>query len=139
MRLGPIELLVVKFPGNRFTGEIIPALAELVENGTIRIVDLLFATKGEEGNVTVLEFNDLAADIFGEWDPLVRDITPMLNEDDAHQLTASLENNSSAAVMLFENTWATRFVEAASNAGGEVVFNERIPRAVIQELVTAEV
>jgi uncharacterized membrane protein len=137
MSLGPIEMLVVKFPGNRFSGEIIPALAELVENGTVRIVDLLFAVKNKQGDVKVLEFGDLDPDIFGQWDPLVSDVTPMLNEDDARELTASLENNSSAALLLFENTWATRFVDAVSNARGEVVLNERIPRAVVQEL-TAE-
>ena len=137
MSLGPIEMLVVKFPGNRFSGEIIPALGELVENGTVRIVDLLFAVKNKEGDVKVLEFGDLDPDIFGQWDPLVSDVTPMLNEDDARELTASLENNSSAALLLFENTWATRFVDAVSNARGEVVLNERIPRAVVQEL-TAE-
>jgi uncharacterized membrane protein len=137
MALGPIEMLVVKFPGNRFSGEIIPALAELVENGTVRIVDLLFAVKNKQGDVKVLEFGDLDPDIFGQWDPLVSDVTPMLNEDDARELTASLENNSSAALLLFENTWATRFVDAVSNARGEVVVNERIPRAVVQEL-TAE-
>jgi uncharacterized membrane protein len=135
--LGPIEMLVVKFPGNKFSGEIIPALGELVENGTVRIVDLLFAVKDKDGEVTVLEFGDLAPDIFGQWDPLVSDVTPMLNEDDARELTASLENNSSAGILLFENTWATRFVDAVSNARGEVVLNERIPRAVVQEL-TAE-
>ena len=134
MALGPIELLVLKFPGNQFSGEIIPALGELVENGTVRIADLLFAVKNKEGDVRVLEFNDLAPDIFGQWDPLVSDVTPMLNEEDAHQIAASLENNSSAAIMLFENTWATRFVDAVSNARGEVVLNERIPRAVIQEV-----
>jgi uncharacterized membrane protein len=137
MALGPIELLVVKFPGNQFSGEIIPALGELVENGTVRIVDLLFAVKNKQGDVKVLEFGDLDPDIFGQWDPLVSDVTPMLNEDDARELTASLENNSSAALLLFENTWATRFVDAVSNARGEVVVNERIPRAVVQEL-TAE-
>ena len=137
MSLGPIEMLVVKFPGNQFSGEIIPALGELVENGTVRIVDLLFAVKNKEGDVKVLEFGDLDPDIFGQWDPLVSDVTPMLNEDDARELTASLENNSSAALLLFENTWATRFVDAVSNARGEVVLNERIPRAVVQEL-TAE-
>ena len=137
MSLGPIEMLVVKFPGNRFSGEIIPALAELVENGTVRIVDLLFAVKNKQGDVKVLEFGDLDPDIFGQWDPLVSDVTPMLNEDDARELTASLENNSSAALLLLENTWATRFVDAVSNARGEVVVNERIPRAVVQEL-TAE-
>jgi uncharacterized membrane protein len=134
MSLGPIEMLVVRFPGNQFSGEIIPALAELVENDTVRIADLLFAVKNNEGNVRVLEFNDLAPDIFGQWDPLVSDVTPMLNEDDAHHIAASLENNSSAAIMLFENTWATRFVDAVSNARGEVVLNERIPRSVIQEV-----
>src|SRR5215204_2267795 len=134
MSLGPIEMLVVKFPGNRFSGEIIPALGDLVENGTVRIVDLLFAVKSKEGDVTVLEFSDLAPDLFGQWDPLVSDVSPMLNENDAHQLAASLENNSSAALMLFENTWATRFVDAVSNASGEVVVNERIPRSVVQEL-----
>ena len=134
MSLGPIEMLVVKFPGNQFSGEIIPALGELVENGTVRIADLLFAVKNKKGDVRVLEFNDLAPDIFGQWDPLLSDVTPLLNEDDAHQIAASLENNSSAAIMLFENTWATRFVDAVSNARGEVVLNERIPRSVIQEL-----
>ena len=137
MGLGPIEMLVVKFPGNQFSGEIIPALGELVEDGTVRIVDLLFAVKNKQGDVKVLEFGDLDPDIFGQWDPLVSDVTPMLNEDDARELTASLENNSSAALLLFENTWATRFVDAVSNARGEVVVNERIPRAVVQEL-TAE-
>ena len=135
MPLGPIELLVLRFPGNRFSGEIIPALAELVENGTVRIVDLLFAVKDEAGEVAVLEFSDLDPDITGQWDPLVEDITPLLNEDDAHHLAGALENNSSAGILLFENVWATRFVEAVRRADGEVVFNERIPRAVIEELV----
>jgi len=132
--LGPIEMLVVKFPGNKFSGEIIPALGDLVENGTVRIVDLLFAVKNKEGDVKVLEFSDLDPDILGQWDPLVKDVSELLNEDDAHQIAESLENNSSAGILLFENTWATRFVDAVSDARGEVVLNERIPRAVIQEL-----
>ena len=134
MGLGPIEMLVVKFPGNKFSGEIIPALGELVENGTVRIVDLLFAVKNKEGDVRVLEFNELDPDILGQWDPLVSDVSELLNEDDAHQIAASLENNSSAGILLFENTWATQFVDAVAKARGEVVLNERIPRAVIQEL-----
>lgn len=137
MPLGPIELLVIKFPGNQFTGEIIPALTELVESGTVRIVDLLLLVKNDAGEVTLLEFGDLAPDVFGQWDPLVADTTPLLNEDDAYQLAASLENNSSAGVMLFENTWAARFADAVRNARGEVVLNERIPRVVIEELVAS--
>jgi uncharacterized membrane protein len=137
MPLGPIELLVVSFPGNQFTGEITPALAELVEGGTIRIVDLLFVIKDEQGKVAVLELGDLAADVLGQFRLLVSDTIPMLNEDDAHELAEALENNSSAGIMLFENTWATRFADAIHNAKGEVVLNERIPRAAIEELIAA--
>jgi hypothetical protein len=135
--MGPIELLVVKFPGNHFTGELVPALAEMVENGTIRIADLLFLVKNADGDVTLLEFSDLAPDVYGLWDPLVSDVTPLLNEDDAYQLAASLENNSSAGLLLFENTWAARFAQAVRNANGEVVLNERIPGVVIDEILAA--
>lgn len=135
--MGPIELLVVKFPGNAFSGEIIPALTDLVESGTIRIADLLFLVKNGDGDVTLLEFSDLAPDIFGMWDPLVSDITPLLNEDDAYLLAGSLENNSSAGLLLFENTWAANFAQAVRNANGEVVLNERIPGVVIDEILAA--
>jgi hypothetical protein len=137
MPLGPIELLVVSFPGNQFTGEITPALAELVESGTIRIVDLLFVIKDEQGKVAVLELGDLAADVLGQFRLLVSDTIPMLNEEDAYELAKALGNNSSAGIMLFENTWATRFADAIHNARGEVVLNERIPRAAIEELIAA--
>lgn len=135
MAFGPIEMLVVKFPGNQFTGDILPALAELVESETILIVDLLFLHKDAAGQVTLLEFSDLDPDLFNLWDPLITDITPLLNDDDAYALAAGLENDSSAGVMLFENTWAARFAEAVRNAQGEVVVNERIPRVVVEELL----
>jgi uncharacterized membrane protein len=137
MPLGPIELLVISFPGNQFTGEITPALAELVESGTIRIVDLLFVIKDEQGKVAVLELGDLAADVLGQFRLFVSDTIPMLNDEDAYELAEALENNSSAGIMLFENTWATRFADAIHNAKGEVVLNERIPRAAIEELIAA--
>lgn len=137
MPLGPIEMLVISFPGNQFTGEIVPALAELIESRTIRIVDLLFVIKDEQGKVAVLEFDDLTSDVLGLFTPLVTDTIPMLNEEDAYELAEALENNSSAGIMLFENTWATRFADAIHKAKGEVVLNERIPRAAIEELIAA--
>ena len=136
MSLGPIELLVVKFPGNKFSGEIVPALKDLVEGGLIRVIDILFVVKDEEGVMTVLEINDLDDEDYSTFDPVVADITEMLTPDDATQLAASLENNSSGAVMLFENAWATKVRDALVNANGELVLNERIPRAVIDELLT---
>ena len=135
MSLGPIELLVVKFPGNKFTGEIVPALKDLIEGGMIRIVDILFVVKDEAGELTVLEINDLDDDDFSRFDPVVADLTGMLTPEDARQLSASLENNSSGAIMLFENAWATKFRDALLNANGELVLNERIPKTIIDELL----
>jgi hypothetical protein len=137
MSYGPIEVLVVKFPGNQFTGELAPALQELVEAGTIRVVDLLFVAKNNEGIVDVVELDGLGEATYTTFDPLVAEVSGLLSEEDARFFGTSLEPNSSAALLLFENTWAARFAEALRNAKGEVVLNERIPRAVIEELVGA--
>lgn len=137
MHLGPMELLMIRFPGNQLTGDIVPALTELVENGTVHIADMLFIKKDERGKVTVYEFSDLAPSLQGLFAPLSNDITELLNEEDAHELAASLENNSSAGIMLFENLWAARFAQAVRDAKGEVLLNERIPHAVIDEVVAA--
>lgn len=134
MSLGPIELLLLRFPGNQFRGEIAPALAELVDAGTIRVIDLLFAIKDERGDLDVLEVSDMEGD-FGAFAPAMSELSDSLTEDDARVLTRSLPNSSSAAIMLFENTWAKKFVDAVSRANGEVVLNERIPRATVDALI----
>ena len=130
MSYGPIELLVVKFPGNQFTGEIAPALKELVEAGTIRVIDLLFVNKDADGAVDVVEINDLGDATSPPSTRSSRELAGLLSEDDARYFAAALEPNSSAALLLFENTWAARFAQAVRNANGELVLNERIPRAV---------
>jgi hypothetical protein len=135
MSIGPVELLVLKFPGNKFTGGIIPELRALVESGTIRIVDILFAITDDQGEVAVLELSELDPDVFGEFDPVVTDQSDLLNHDDAKQLAKRIGPNSSAAVMLFENTWATRFRDAVLAADGELVLSERIPKDVVDAMV----
>jgi len=135
MPLGPVELLEVTFPGNQFKGEIVPALKELVENGAIRIIDIVFVRKDRDGTVAKVEINDLADDEYAAFDPLVAEIDGLISEDDVQQLASGLENNSSAGIMLFENIWATRFVTAIRRAHGEVILNERIPRSVIEQLM----
>ena len=135
MAIGPIELLVVKFPGNQFKGEIAPALQELIDNGTIHVIDLLFAIKDENGALAVLELNDLGDERLAIVAPQKSELSGALTEEDAHSLAGGLENNSSAAIMLFENTWAAKFADALRNANGELVLNERIPRQVIDELI----
>jgi len=137
MALGPIEMLVVKFPGNQFTGEIAPALAELVDAGTIRVIDFVFIKKDPDGSLTSVELADLPEDTASAFVPAVDDVSGMLSEDDIRDLGGLLENNSSAGLMLFENVWAARFAQAVRNAKGEVLFSERIPRKVIEEIAAS--
>jgi hypothetical protein len=139
MSVGPVEIIVIKFPGNRFSGEIAPALAELVEAGLIRVFDILFASKGEDGEVAVQEIAELDEETYAAFDPLIGEISGLLTPDDVRQLTSKMENNSSAGLMLFENVWATRFRDAVVSANGELILSERVPRAVIEELLAARV
>jgi hypothetical protein len=135
MSIGPVDLLVVKFPGNQFTGEVGPALKELVDAGTVRIIDLLFAITDPQGNIAVVELSDLEGAAQGEFDPIVTDQTGLLTHDDARQLAASLGPDSSGAILLFENTWATKFRDALLGAGGQVVALERIPKAAVDAMI----
>lgn len=137
MPLGPVEFLIVRFPGNEFRGEIVPAIHDLVESGTVRIVDLIFIIKDDEGNVGSIELADLEVSLVAELEGLVDGFDGMMTIDDVDELGAMLEPNSSALAVLFENTWAAPFAQAARNANGEVIFNERIPREVIDELTAA--
>ena len=138
MAIGPVEVLVIKFPGNQFRGEIVPALKELVEGGTIRVIDILFVNKDENGKVEMVDINDLDDDDFAQFDPIVQDVTGMLTEDDVQYFSTALGPNSSMAMLLFENTWATKFRDAVLNAKGELVLNERIPKQVIDEMLESQ-
>jgi hypothetical protein len=137
MSLGPVELLVISFPGNQFTGEILPALKKLVEQHTIRIIDLVFVLRDADGTIAARELTELDPDLLASWDPLVDEVLGILSPEDIETFGHALEPNSSAGLMLFENTWATEFQTAVLNSNGKLVLSERIPRAVIEELVAA--
>lgn len=137
MPVGPIEMLIIKFPGNEFSGDLVPALTELVENGTVQVVDLMLIKKDDAGNISLIEITDLTPEVSGPLAPLLTDVTQMLSDEDAYELGAMLENNSSAGVLLFENVWATRFARAVRDAKGEVLLNERLPHVVVEELLAA--
>jgi uncharacterized membrane protein len=139
MPLGPVELLIVQFPGNEVKGDIAPAIKELVENGTIRVIDILFIKKDQDGNVTMREIDDLDDASFTAFNPIVAEIDGLLSRDDVQQMAATLNNNSSAGVMLFENTWATRLRDAIAGAQGKVVLIDRIPQGVIEQALAAGV
>jgi Family of unknown function (DUF6325) len=135
MSLGPVEMLVVRFPGDHFTGDIVPALRQLVDSGIVRIIDIAFVHKDANGKVQPVELDDLAPDEYINFDPMVGEITGIFSPADFEELSRQLENNASAAFLLFENTWATRFRDSVLNAGGEIVLIERIPKQTIDELL----
>ena len=133
----PVEYLVIEFPGNQFKGEIVPALAELTENGTIRILDLLFIKKDEEGNVLSFELSALAPEEAAPFEDLDGDISDLLNDEDILMAADMLDPNSSAALLVFENVWATRLRDAIMNANGRLVDNGRIPAAIVEAAMLA--
>jgi len=135
MSIGPVEYLIVTFPGNRFKGEIVPALAELVEAGTIRIIDLAFVLKDADGAVVTAELGDLDSDVFKAFDALSPESLGLLNEEDLAAAGEELEPNSSAALLVWEDVWATKLRDAILNAGGEVLDLERVPYEVVQAAV----
>jgi hypothetical protein len=134
MTIGPVEYIIVGFPGNKFTGEIAPELAKLIESGTIRVLDLVFIMKDEDGNVASFEFDqheDLAlfADLDGE-------VGGIISPEDIEYAGEALEPNSSAALLIWEDTWATPFVEAMRNSGGVLIEGSRIPHDLVESIVT---
>jgi len=133
MALGPIDFLALEFPGNKFKGEIIPALLELVEAGIIRIIDLVVIAKDQDGSVFVRELNELDPDTIRVFDPLKIEVTSMITRNDVDGIAAVLANNSTAGLLLFENLWALKTKQAMLDAGARVVMFERIPHEVVEE------
>jgi hypothetical protein len=135
--MGPVEYLIVEFPGNKFKGEIVPALQELTANGTIRILDLLFVKKDADGNVIALELENLPRKESAAFDDLDGEIDGLFNEEDIALAAEKLQPNSSAALLVFENVWSTRLRDAIVNAKGRLVDNARIPADVVEAAMQA--
>ena len=135
--IGPVEYMAVSFPGNKFKGEIVPALKELVDSGTVRIIDLAFVTKDAEGNVLAIEVEELDSDAGKAFAALQAEIGDLVNADDLKAVGEVLEPNSSAAVLVWEDVWAAKLATAISNAGGILLDLERVPREVVQAALKA--
>ena len=136
MAVGPCELLIVKFPGNHFHGEIAPALADVARRRTITIIDILFAIKDEKGELTIVELKDVDGD--GVADIVaVSEVKSAIGPDDVDEAAQILEPNSSALLILFEHTWAAELTQAMRDADGEVIYMERIPAAVVEQALVA--
>lgn len=136
MSLGPIEVLEIAFPGNRFNGEILPELERLVESKTISIVDGLFVRKDGDGEVEFYELSEVGADeSVNRLAGLLDEVESLLSDDDVAELAAGLEPDSSAAILVFEHTWAKPFRDAIVGSGGVLAANFRVPGMVIDELL----
>jgi hypothetical protein len=128
--LGPVEYVILGFPGDRFSPELAPALAELVASGTVAILDLLFLSKDARGHVVVREFDELDASLgFAALDGAADGI---LSEKDALLAAHALEPEHSAILVLWEDRWARPLAEAVRAAGGAVIGGQRVPAEVIE-------
>jgi hypothetical protein len=132
--MGPVDYLVVEFPGSRMTGEGLPLLVDLVDRGIIRILDLVFVKKELDGSVVGLEIADLDKD--GKLDPAVFEgaSSGLLGKDDLDETGTVLEPGSSAGILIYENRWAAPFATALRRGGGQLVAGGRIP---VQGLLAA--
>jgi uncharacterized membrane protein len=136
--LGPIDYLVVEFPGNKFNGEVLPALVDLIARGLVRVLDLAFVSKDADGAMVVGEVDDIVdGGLLGEISGFLVDLITM---EDLESAAEVLEPNSSAAVLIWENTWAAPFVQAVRASKGEVIASGRLAGAevlaVMSELST---
>ena len=107
--LGPVDYIVVEFPGNKFNGDVAPALGDLVERDLVKVLDLVFVTKDADGTIEGFELGDIDEGIAGEIEKLEIDIAHVLSAEDVISLAGAMEPGSSAALLVWENKWATPF------------------------------
>ena len=137
MTFGPVDFLAIEFQGNQFKGELMPALLELVNNDIIRVIDLVIVQKDADGNVKMQEMQQHDNSVLALFDPRKTEITGMIQREDLQMIGEKVENNTTAAVLLFENLWAIKFKQAVLNANGRLLMQERIPHEVVEEVFEA--
>jgi len=125
-QMGPIDYLLVEWPGRQPNGEVAPHLVDLVERGVIRILDLTFIHKAEDGSVSALEIADVGAEV-AELAVFEGASSGLIGDDDVGEAGGVLEPGTSAALLVYENVWAAPFAAAVRESGGELVASGRIP------------
>ena len=136
--MGPIDYLVIEWPDRQPSGEAAPILVDLVDRGLVRVIDIAFLAKGEDGSVTTLELSSLAAQS-ESLKELAGASSGLLSDEDAAEAATALEPGSTAAVLVYENRWAAPFAAALRRSGAQLVANGRIPvQAILAALDAAE-
>ncbi|MCX6701217.1 MAG: DUF6325 family protein [Methanomicrobiales archaeon] len=132
--MGPVDYVVVRFPGNKFSGEIVPELARLEQNKTIRIIDIAFVMKDQKGNVLITEAKNLGGVEGDAFSAFAAKASEWFSIDDIEAIAVVLPNNSSAAILLYENTWAIHLKEGLLNSKAELVDMGRIPSEIVRSV-----
>ena len=135
--LGPVDWLVVEFPGSKLTGEIAPVIKDYEARGLIKVLDLLFLKKEQDGSLEAFEASDLGSEI-GELRAYEKDLAMVLCEQDVADLAETIEPGSSAAVLVWENLWAAPFGTAVRHAGGQLVASGRVPSQAVLAAIEAD-
>lgn len=130
---GSVELAAISFPGSKFNGEIIPALADLVDSGVVAILDLLIISKSEEGDVVSLEIGEMEDG--GMFDDLDGEVMGLLSAEDIETAGQLLEPGNTAALIVWENTWARKLIGAIRDAGGELLAHDRLDAETVNAVM----
>ena len=134
--MGPIDYVVLEWPGRQPTGEVAPLIVDLADRGIIRILDVAFMVKREDGTVDSIELSDLDGDAFADFEGAS---TGLIGRDDLDEAAAALDPGTCACVLIWENRWAAPVAVALRRSGGQLVATGRLPlQAVIASLEAAE-
>ena len=131
--MGPVDYILVEWTGKQPTGEALPHLVDLVDSGTIRILDIAFITKDEDGNVAGIDISELGSEV-EEVKIFEGASSGLISEDDTVEAAEALEPGTSAALLVYENVWAAPFAAAVRRSGGQLVASGRIP---VQALIAS--
>jgi uncharacterized membrane protein len=133
--IGPVDVAVILFEGNEFSGDVAPALSDLNDSGTVRIIDLAFVSKDDDESISYAEVADAAvADAFERLHDANFDL---LSEEDLNEIASGLKAGSSALVIVWENTWAGRIAAAIRASHGQLISQDRIPRETVLRAIAA--
>ena len=130
----PVEYALVVFPGNKFSGEIVPALLDLADRDIIRFVDIVFVQKDEDGSIRTVELNDLDTESYQLFVPLGKQIESLFTEDDLTWAAEQMPENSSAALFLWENLWMGNLRKAMVASGAVLALRGQIPDEVVEQV-----
>jgi uncharacterized membrane protein len=135
-KIGPVDVAVIAFETDQLNGQVAPALAELQANGIVRIIDLAFVVKDENGSIGIVEIEDSEVnEAFGQ---IAQDEHfDLLGEEEIREIADALTPGQGALVIVWENTWAAKLASAIRDSGGFVVAMERIPLVDVLRAIAA--